>query len=234
MQSRHSPMHKLIALLLAVSAAGCGAPPVTQVVMPAGAAAGDSALSPFYAWRGALPSKAGAMLRTEAMSSQPEISSAAVAQRILYTSMDARWNAGLLPVSGTLYLPKGTPPVGGWPVVAWAHGTLGVADVCAPSWALHRSRDATYLNRWLEKGYAVVATDYQGLGGPGPHPYLIWEAEGRSLTACVPRSMRTRVAWPMKSSSPANPKAPAHRSVPAVSPRTTRRSCGFAPRSPQA
>jgi len=58
---------------------------------------------------------------------------------------------------------------------------LGVADVCAPSWARHRPRDGTYIDRWLENGFAVVATDYQGLGGPGPQPYLIWEAEGRSV-----------------------------------------------------
>jgi len=121
------------------------------------------------------------MLRTEPLPSQAELTAVSSAQRILYTSTDARWNAGIVPVSGTLYLPKGAPPSGGWPLVAWAHGTLGVADVCAPSWTQHRPRDATYLNRWLEQGFAVVATDYQGLGGPGPHPYLFWEAEGRSI-----------------------------------------------------
>jgi dienelactone hydrolase len=90
-----------------------------------------------------------------------------------------------VPVSGTLYLPKGEPPAGGWPLVAWAHGTLGVSDRCAASWSGHKRRDAVYINRWLENGLAVVATDYQGLGGPGPHPYLIWEAEGRSVLDAV-------------------------------------------------
>ena len=52
---------------------------------------------------------------------------------------------------------------------------------CAPSWTGHKPRDATYIERWIENGFAVVATDYQGLGGPGPHPYLIWQAEGRSV-----------------------------------------------------
>src|SRR4051812_9394927 len=36
-------------------------------------------------------------------------------------------------VSGTLMVPRGTPPKGGWPIVTWAHGTTGVADSCAPS-----------------------------------------------------------------------------------------------------
>jgi dienelactone hydrolase len=37
----------------------------------------------------------------------------------------------------------------------------------------------------LQQGFAVIATDYQGLGGPGPHPYLIWQAEGRSVLDSV-------------------------------------------------
>lgn len=152
-----------------------------ESLLPVGPKAGDQDLSPFYRWSAALPDRPGVMLRQEPMLAQPEITSAALAERILYTSMDLRWHAGILPVSGTLYLPKGEPPAGGWPLVAWAHGTVGIADACAPSWTGHKPRDATYIQRWLENGFAVVATDYQGLGGPGPHPYLIWEAEGRSV-----------------------------------------------------
>ena len=56
--------------------------------------------------------------------------------------------------------------------MAWAHGTVGIADKCAPSWAGRSQRDVDYLNHWLGQGYAVVASDYQGLGTPGRHPYL--------------------------------------------------------------
>ncbi|OAF07210.1 hypothetical protein AYJ54_17945 [Bradyrhizobium centrolobii] len=125
------------------------------------------------------------MLREEPLSAQPAITKAALAERILYSSTDFRWHAGIVPVSGTLYLPAGAPPAGGWPLLAWAHSTLGVADSCAPSWTGHKPRDATYIARWLESGFAVVATDYQGLGGPGPHPYLNWAAEGRSVLDAV-------------------------------------------------
>jgi pimeloyl-ACP methyl ester carboxylesterase len=41
------------------------------------------------------------------------------------------------------------------------------------------------LNAWVKAGYAVVRTDYQGLGTPGPHPYLIGESEGRSVLDIV-------------------------------------------------
>lgn len=149
--------------------------------LPTGHVAGDQDLSPFYRWTGKLPARPGVMLRQEPFPAQSEITDAGTALRILYTSPDVRWNSGVLPVSGTLHLPKGKPPKGGWPLVAWEHGTLGVADSCGPSWAGHRPRDAAYINEWLKRGFAVVSTDYQGLGGPGPHPYSIWQAEGRSV-----------------------------------------------------
>ncbi|MET4258880.1 dienelactone hydrolase [Bradyrhizobium sp. S3.12.5] len=169
----------LIALAVVVGLAASTAR--ADSLLPVGPKEGDQALSPFYRWSETLPESPGVMLRKEPMLAQSEITSAALAERILYTSSDLRWHAGIVPVSGTLYLPKGEPPAGGWPLVAWAHGTLGISDACAPSWTGHKPRDATYIQRWLENGFAVVATDYQGLGGPGPHPYLIWQAEGRSV-----------------------------------------------------
>ena len=30
----------------------------------------------------------------------------------------------------------------------------------------------------MEAGYVIAATDYQGLGTRGPHPYLVGESEG--------------------------------------------------------
>ena len=82
-------------------------------------------------------------------------------------------------VSGYVLLPKGQPPQGGWPVLAWAHGTTGIADTCAPSELFPGGPEYTYqalmetaLDWWLARGYAVVATDFQGLGTPGGHPYM--------------------------------------------------------------
>lgn len=56
-----------------------------------------------------------------------------------------------------------------------------MADVCAPSWAGRSERDVRYLNTWLSKGFAVVATDYQGLGTPGPHAYIETRPEAYSV-----------------------------------------------------
>lgn len=76
--------------------------------------------------------------------------------------------------TGLLYLPAGTAPTGGWPVVSWAHGTQGIADHCAPSHSgpTHAERDGRFLDTFLAQGYAVAAADYQGLGSPGSHAYL--------------------------------------------------------------
>ena len=87
--------------------------------------------------------------------------------------------------TGAIFLPKGPAPAGGYPVIAWAHGTVGLADDCTPS-ALPRSeRDVEYLGHWLDQGYAVVATDYAGLGTPGVMNYLSSEAQARNIVHSV-------------------------------------------------
>ena len=82
-------------------------------------------------------------------------------------------------MSGTLAVPKGRAPKGGWPLISWAHGTTGIADACAPSRG--GGSGPALLGRWLKAGYAVVRTDYEGLGTPGEHPYLIGRSEGSSV-----------------------------------------------------
>ncbi|KAI1696858.1 tonB dependent receptor domain-containing protein [Ditylenchus destructor] len=61
---------------------------------------------------------------------------------------------------------------GGAPGWQGGHGTVGLADICAPSWAGRSYRDVRYLSRWLKEGFAIVASDYEGLGVPGPHPLI--------------------------------------------------------------
>lgn len=164
--------------------------------LPTGSAVGDQDISSFYRWTQALPPAPGRLIREEPMPPAIVPEHAGKAVRILYTSLDARWHSGILPVSGALYLPKGDAPANGWNLIVWAHGTLGVADSCAPSWTGANERDRAYIDHWLEKGYAVVAPDYQGLGGLGPHAYTIWESEGRSVldAARVALRMDSRIA----------------------------------------
>lgn len=133
---------------------------------------GDGRVSEFYTWGGDIPAKPGTLLRSEELPDTIGLANAGKQLRILYSSTDGVHGSKPNVVSGALFIPKGKAPAGGWPVIAWAHGTVGVADICAPSWAGRSYRDTVYLNQWLSEGYAIVATDYQGLGVPGPHPLI--------------------------------------------------------------
>jgi acetyl esterase/lipase len=64
-------------------------------------------------------------------------------------------------------------------ILAWAHPIAGLGDDCAPSRA--GGRTPFSFEAELSAGWAVVATDYEGLGGPGLHPYLVSESEARSI-----------------------------------------------------
>lgn len=105
--------------------------------------------------------------------------------RISYLSTDARGH--VVPVTGEVMIPTGTPPKGGWPVISWAHGTSGLADACAPSrmGPAEKSRDFAYLKAWMSQGYAVVATDYAGLGTPGLPAYLHGLSEAHNIVDIV-------------------------------------------------
>ena len=166
--------------------AGATAPSTTSV--PQAEARGsvdtdDGTLpSPFYAWDQDVP-RAGALVREEPLPGHLHLPGAAVNQRILYSSTGSN-GLGIV-VSGAYFVPDGRPPKGGWPVLAWAHGTVGIADRCAPSWNGRSARDVQYLQSWLREGYAIVATDYQGLGTSGTHLYKHLVSEARSVIDAV-------------------------------------------------
>jgi hypothetical protein len=84
-----------------------------------------------------------------------------------------------------VFVPHGAPPPGGWPTIAWAHGTVGLGDGCTPSALPRDARDDGYLSYWLDQGYAVVGTDYVGLGTPGLMSYLNSVAAARAVVDSV-------------------------------------------------
>lgn len=100
-----------------------------------------------------------------------------------YTMPDI--NGGNRRENAVVLIPAGDAPEGGWPVLGWGHGTVGVADACAPSASGNLSGYDQYLNSWLAAGYAIVAPDYEGLGTTGGHPYLHLDSEGRSINYAV-------------------------------------------------
>lgn len=105
-----------------------------------------------------------------------------VGWQVLYRSESVAGDP--IAVSGLVFAPA--TPSGSDVVLDWAHGTTGMGDQCAPS------RDGGALSAEqlvgriaVDRGWTFVATDYEGLGTPGVHPYLVGQSEGRGVLDIV-------------------------------------------------
>jgi pimeloyl-ACP methyl ester carboxylesterase len=127
-----------------------------------------------------LDGQPGTLVRQELIDGAPL---GATAYRVIYRSIGLK-NEPIF-VSGVIVMPQGKPPSGGRPIVAWAHPTSGVTPRCAPSLAIFLFQQIQGLRSFLERGYVVAATDYPGLGTPGPHPYLVGVSEARAVIDAV-------------------------------------------------
>ena len=88
-------------------------------------------------------------------------------------------------VTGMVAAPMEAPEAGVRDVVAFAHGTTGVSDSCAPSTRPLSGGFRNVTAAAHEAGYVVAASDYEGLGTPGLHPYYVRESEGRGVLDIV-------------------------------------------------
>ena len=168
-------------LFLIVACVLAGALPATAASIPAGPA-GDA----FYTPPAPLPKGSrGSVIWTRPLDGTMALPSAARNILVLYRSTGAA--GGTVAVSGTVAIPQGEPPRGGWPVITWTHGTTGLGPTCAPSRDTDNGPEHNYiavirtlLDGFVKKGYAVVASDYEGLGTPGDHPFLQGVPTGRN------------------------------------------------------
>jgi pimeloyl-ACP methyl ester carboxylesterase len=167
--------HPLVAIASMVAAIAVASPALAAPHTPSGTA--------FYTPPSPIPGKHhGDLIWARPVSGGPKLANASSNELVLYRSTSTAGKP--VAVSGTVAIPKGKAPKGGWPVITWAHGTTGIADACAPS-RLGNPATSPLQDTWLKAGYAVVNTDYEGLGTPGTHPYLIGESEGRSVLDIV-------------------------------------------------
>jgi pimeloyl-ACP methyl ester carboxylesterase len=145
------------------------------------AAGGAQAQTPFYETSAREVAGApGTLIRYEPMAFAP---AGAQAYRVLYRSTGMHGEP--IAVSGVIVVPPGPAPEGGRPIVAWAHPTTGVVPHCAPSLAIFVFQQMAGLRQLIEQGAVVAATDYPGLGTPGPHPYLVGDSEARAVIDSV-------------------------------------------------
>lgn len=173
-----------VSLLTPSTASASPSPTVDAHAVSASHAPGMSKLP------GLLKHLAGTLLYARPLTGAPALPSAGRNYFIYYLSSSANGQPRV--VSGTVAIPKGRAPAGGWPVVSWAHGTTGIADVCAPSRDTATGPDHPYLglmdqtlDQWVAHGFVVVQTDYEGLGTPGPHPYIIGSSEAHDVIDIV-------------------------------------------------
>lgn len=147
---------------------------------PANAALNGPAGNAFYTPPSPLP--AGSPGDVIWARTAPSISSSATAYKILYRSTGVTGNA--IAVSGTVLVPNAAWTGGGTrPLTAYASGTQGWADSCAPSRAMDTNQfdESFAVTNMLAKGWAVVVTDYPGLGTPGDHQYNVGISEGHAV-----------------------------------------------------
>lgn len=104
---------------------------------------------------------------------------AARAWRIMYRTTDL--NGTPVVSTGVLVVPLFPPPPEGRTVVSWGHPTTGAARSCAPSYGFDPFALIEGLRALLDRGYAVVATDYVGMGTDGPDSYLIGDTGGNAV-----------------------------------------------------
>ena len=155
----------------------CGFALIVTLCVIVGFASAAMAQTPFYrAPPSAVVGAPGTLVRQEPIDGAPL---GAMAYRVLYRSTGLDDKPIL--VSGIVIVPQGPSPPGGRPIVAWAHPTSGIVSRCAPSLAIFIFQQIQGLRAMVERGYVVAATDYPGLGAPGPHPYLVGVSEARAV-----------------------------------------------------
>jgi pimeloyl-ACP methyl ester carboxylesterase len=134
----------------------------------------------------------GSLLKIETI---PTTMNGVTAWKIAYISSDVQGRKTI--ATAVLAIPTGTAPKEGRPIVAWAHGTTGTAQNCGPSQLLNPAQPLNQYfmptgNSWsdfglpamesfIKAGYAIVATDYQGLGGGGKHQYTVSATQARDV-----------------------------------------------------
>ncbi len=87
-------------------------------------------------------------------------------------------------VTGMVVAPREAMPITPRPVLAWAHGTSGVVERCAPT-LLDFFGATPGVSDAVRRGYVFVAPDYPGLGSAMAHPYLVGDSTAHAVLDAV-------------------------------------------------
>lgn len=177
------------ALVMAPAVAGTAAVPTTVPGTEGAQTITGAVEAPrpaFYEPPSVISGAPGTIIRTEPATfllDPLNLSSSVVsATRVMYVSRD---RSGVpIAVTGTIFVPK-TKWVGNGtrPLITYAAGTQGLADKCAPSRQMSEfvQYEGVGFAGLITRGYAVAMTDYQGLGTPGSHTYMVRQSQGQAV-----------------------------------------------------
>jgi len=130
----------------------------------------EGAVEGFYEVPDPLPEgEPGQLIRVQEVGEQDGLRTV----RVMYHSRDSEGRDRA--VTGLVSHPTTDPPDGGWPIVATAPGTIGLASECAVS------RKGNAVGTFGVEGVGVFS-DYIGMGPPGEtQAYLSRKSEGHSV-----------------------------------------------------
>lgn len=149
-----------------------------------------AAADDFYATPTHIPDTPGTLIRQEPSAFYLDpvklVRLPATATRVMYSSQDAQ--GAPIAVTGTVLTPTAAwTGTGERPVIGYAVGTQGLGDLCAPSRTLATGEqyEGIGISGLLSRGYTVVVTDYEGLGSPGTHTYMVRESQAHTVLDSV-------------------------------------------------
>ncbi|NQU37946.1 MAG: hypothetical protein HQ526_10180 [Actinobacteria bacterium] len=185
-----SALKAILIVVLAIVVAGAVSLTIAVVAPKEETAQEQSELDPFYTPPDPLPSTTpGAIIRSEPVT---YFEDALKNVNVFRTLSVSRNPAGAAQVTGGLLFIPTTPTTGERPVVAYAHGTSGFGDACAPSRSPDSPMNMPFIQTMADQGWVVTATDYVGLGTPGDPYYLIADSEAEDVV----NSVRVARAFP--------------------------------------
>lgn len=174
---------------LASRLAGCCLPVIATLALAASASAAPvagPAGDAFYAPPSPLPAgSAGDLIWYRPTTVNLPGAPASKAWTVLYRSTDSKGAANA--VTGTVIVPT-TGISGARPIVSYAFGTQGLAQRCAPSRQLSagtENYEQSNIIAALQKGWAVVSTDYAGYTTGDSPSYLAGVSEGNAVLDIV-------------------------------------------------
>jgi len=179
--TRRARRHRFVIAFVAATLAVVGAVVAAEEVRLVGDALERPGIDAFYAQPdGAADGAPGSLVKVDALLGAPLASRA---WRIMYRTTDVHGEPAV--ATGVLVVPLTPAPPRGRTVVSWGHPTTGAARDCAPSYGFDPFVGIEGLRFLLDRGYAVVATDYVGMGTDGPDSYLVGATGGNAVLDAV-------------------------------------------------